>query len=853
MTLPLSNIAIPKNMNLSAKGDLRIDENTKYAGFVTVAIDVKLDNKTFTVRRFFAENALGPDKSIDALKRSQVVIQGMTDMVEKMVNIAIAYNLGRAKKTGDSIKEIALERDQHTITRKVGQATDDRDLDKRVPVKYDEYAKAKDGEQSRKTFDQKKFEALEYLNRTYHGGQKGKNISFQESNPANPPARNVSFQERDDIPVPSEEESDGEDLSLKPSAADSKAEAPPPPAAPAAAKNPQEEKKEVKEEKKDDSSPRSSSEEKEEKKEPVAETPVAAAAAKEEKKDEPPKSPAANDKDEKKDPVAQTNPPQAVAAKEEKKEEQPPAAAVAPAKQAPQPAVAEKKDEPAKKREAGSQTESGDSASDSDAGSDTKKSSTTGRTTFPEASRASEEDVASLKGPISSSTKDEASKSATELPVSPAIKKAEEEAAEARHLELERLKKQREDAEAKLEALRQRPQPAALETTSAFEAKDKFIKAMKPVVEHAKVLQDLVNDVDKPESITPANNNKYIETRAKLMSAIADAEELLKDVEPGLERTRDQDFLDDYKKRFAPSSLRDFARKQAEEIAAIERSKRKPQTVSESPFKTAMDQYNKCYEHAAQFVGKEDKITERDRALYTTNREAALAAFAQAEKSEKIDEQKLEAIATFKKMIEPKTLDDFIKKVKESVPVGIRRSPSELAAILEESKKQREAEKAAAQLPPEGDITFVDEVATELPVQVDGIPPEPEGTPIGKEYKKFEAAARDLIKLREWYLKETGDLLKASDYEKLKTDFNKSVREIKDSYAQLQDLGRKLDANDLSRDHQIIKSRVISGTLTKTLKITFTNRIAYEAHLQPFSDALNEIREVNNYLSRKAS
>lgn len=171
MTLPLDRISKPQNVNLVAKGDLRIDDKNKYAGFVTVAIDIELDGKKYTVRRYFAENIL-PNKSPDALKQNQMVLAGMTEMVEKLVNIAIAYNLGRDKKNDPArtIKEIALERDKHTISRKIGQdGHDAKDLAVRVPRKYEEYSAAKNSEASRKTFNQKKFDALEYLRGEFPG------------------------------------------------------------------------------------------------------------------------------------------------------------------------------------------------------------------------------------------------------------------------------------------------------------------------------------------------------------------------------------------------------------------------------------------------------------------------------------------------------------------------------------------------------------------------------------------------------------------------------------------------------------------------------------------------------------
>lgn len=191
MTLPLDRISKPQNVNLVAKGDLRIDDKNKYAGFVTVAIDIELDGKKYTVRRYFAENIL-PNKSPDALKQNQMVLAGMTEMVEKLVNIAIAYNLGRDKKNDPArtIKEIALERDKHTISRKIGQdGHDARDLAVRVPRKYEEYSAAKNSEASRKTFNQKKFDALEYL-RGEFGGQRpdapgtGPRVSFDKDSAA---------------------------------------------------------------------------------------------------------------------------------------------------------------------------------------------------------------------------------------------------------------------------------------------------------------------------------------------------------------------------------------------------------------------------------------------------------------------------------------------------------------------------------------------------------------------------------------------------------------------------------------------------------------------------------------------
>lgn len=155
MTLPLNGISKPSQVALSAASDIKVDTKQQYAGFISVAIDIDLDGKKYTVRRYFPENSLR-GLSHDQIIQDRTVKAQMMEMVEKMVNIAIAYNLGREKKNKQSIEEISLLRDQHTISRKIGQAQQKKDLEVVVPQKLHKYTPIRSA-------NEKKFEALTYL------------------------------------------------------------------------------------------------------------------------------------------------------------------------------------------------------------------------------------------------------------------------------------------------------------------------------------------------------------------------------------------------------------------------------------------------------------------------------------------------------------------------------------------------------------------------------------------------------------------------------------------------------------------------------------------------------------------
>lgn len=176
MTSPLNLnlITKPTNVELKALGPLKVDNRVKHNGFVTVALDIELDGKKYTVRRFIDERLpFIKGKAETDIIADGVVQRAMLDMVEKMVNIGIAYNLGRAKSDGRVIKEIVLEGDHHTIARRYGDETAEKDLKAAIPVKFRKYSLA-----DKKLGNEKKFEALAYLNSLY--GNRSK-IEFEDT------------------------------------------------------------------------------------------------------------------------------------------------------------------------------------------------------------------------------------------------------------------------------------------------------------------------------------------------------------------------------------------------------------------------------------------------------------------------------------------------------------------------------------------------------------------------------------------------------------------------------------------------------------------------------------------------
>lgn len=176
MTSPLNLnlITKPTNVELKALGPLKVDNRVKHNGFVTVALDIELDGKKYTVRRFIDERLpFIKGKAETDIIADGIVQRAMLDMVEKMVNIGIAYNLGRAKSDGRVIKEIVLEGDHHTIARRYGDETAEKDLKAAIPVKFRKYSLA-----DKKLGNEKKFEALAYLNSVY--GNRSK-IEFENT------------------------------------------------------------------------------------------------------------------------------------------------------------------------------------------------------------------------------------------------------------------------------------------------------------------------------------------------------------------------------------------------------------------------------------------------------------------------------------------------------------------------------------------------------------------------------------------------------------------------------------------------------------------------------------------------